>query len=153
MPRKTPRDIKQFRDWIRTVAYELRSQVFCGEYRLHFNFDEEWDKMNGSNSVNAEIMIDCVYLQMTLSCYKHIYEKWRTNKLQDAFEVLVHEFCHLLTEPLFREMQKAVPDKDLGFITDIRERQTQRITTVLLNYTEKEIPWKKKVVNGRHKKN
>jgi hypothetical protein len=156
MPRKESREVRQFRDYIRTVARALRDVVFAGEYRLHFHFDEEWDKRKGGADgadVKAEILVDTVYLQMTLSCYRYIFELWKNNKLEEIYETLVHEFCHVLTEPLFREFFRLLPAREEQYAYDIRERQTQRMCYALINFDEKKVPWKKKVISGRHKKN
>ena len=153
MTDKTPsgasvKEIKQFRDYIRAVADDLRCKFFLQEYELEFDFNEEEapDPHGDGKTGAAKIETDCVYLGILLIIYHELYNLWQHNQLQKIYQILVHEFCHALLAPLMREVQIEAHPNSKSFLVDINERQTQRIANVICHSDFDTVPWKKKIV-------
>jgi hypothetical protein len=155
MKDKTPKEIKQFRDYIRTVADDLRCKFYLQEYELGWDWREEedgegYDHIEGRGA--AKINSDTVYLRLTLTICSPIYEMYLHNQLKEIYAILVHEFCHVLVAPLFKELHLESHPQAMTFIGDIHERQTQRIANVILYSDFDIVPWKKKIVSAKRKK-
>lgn len=155
MKDKTPKEIKQFRDYIRAVAEELRNKFYLQEYELAFEFleDEHGEGYANMDGVGAAAMnTDTVYLRLSLKCCATLYDMWIHNQLKEIYGMLVHEFCHVLVAPLIREIKQEMHHNSTSFIDDIHERQTQRIANVILYSDFDTVPWKKKIVSTKRKK-
>lgn len=119
-----------FKKFIKNTAIEYRTIVFGGEYKMDILYMEE-DKDNRL----ADIEIDGKYLNFKLNIYPLLEEMYKDKKYKEVAEVILHEMCHLLTEPLYELVCNMVEGK---FVTsenleDVRERQTQRITNTISN--------------------
>jgi hypothetical protein len=131
---KTPKDIKQFRDYIRKMADNLRCNFYLQEYELDWEWheDEAPDPQGDGRTGAAKITTDCVYLGITLSVYHELYSLWIHKQHQKIYQIMVHEFCHVLLSPIIRELKIEMHPNSHTFIEDIHERQTQRIANVIL---------------------
>ena len=66
---------------------------------------------------------------------------YKDKKYFQVFSHLVHELCHILTEPMNMELAKyMLKGEDNTMLIDITERQTQRIT-IAITRNIKEYVW------------
>lgn len=119
---------EKFKKFTKDLVEKYRVMTFTGEYEL----DVKFNKKNKDNRV-ADIAIDTRYLNATLTVYKLGYEEYKKRGREDYAKIILHEICHLLTEPQYDDILKLYNGKMLlkDTIEDTRERQTQRITNAL----------------------
>lgn len=67
-------------------------------------------------------------------CYTSM---WRKRKLAQLAQIMVHEICHILTEPLQLSAWKSNPPAAQAYIHDINERLVTQIEKLaMLSYPE-----------------
>ena len=117
----------KFKSYTKKLVEEYRTLIFASEYEIDIKF--EWEDSDNF----AEIRIDTKYLNATLSIYKPLYKEYKANGKKAFAKIILHEICHLLTEPQYDDTMKIFNGKLLhnDTINDTRERQTQRVTNAL----------------------
>ncbi len=81
----------------------------------------------------AAIMeIDSVYLTAIMSVTDKVLEYWNDESYGFIADLVCHEFCHILTEPLYEAALPAFNRFNSQVLEDLRERQTQRVSNALL---------------------
>jgi hypothetical protein len=135
---KGPRP-KAYKKYISGICDELRTFFFCGEYRMDIVYVDEIPLRGGfkdqtSNSLAADIKIDPTYLNFTMRVSDFVLRKWEEKKYREIAEMLVHEFTHLLTEPLYLLALRGTSESQRDELEDVRERQTERTKNVLMCY-------------------
>lgn len=127
---------------VKEICKKLRWEFYVNEYHMDIDWNDK-DEDDGKFLACASISIDLKYLTFTINIFPNLQEMWTKDK--DKFiEVLVHEFSHLLTEPLYMFGVEAVTNPEQKHLEEIRERQTQRISNIITPYLKKELIKKKK---------
>lgn len=124
-----------YKKYIRNVLFDLRTLVFAGEYNMDVNY-VDW--IQDSPKAAASIHVSEVYLQFTVTCSDTILSHWKKEEYSELGFVLLHECCHILTEPLYNVAIDGVTNMSKNFLEDIRERQTQRITNAIYLHLNEE---------------
>lgn len=144
-----------FKNHVRRLCAELRTAFFLGEYTMDLTWSEE-NKEKGGGTVAADIRTDLRYLNFGITIYPMMEKFYRDKQYFRIYECLVHEFSHVLTDPLYKIAIESVSNDGAEFLEDIRERQTQRITNIIIKGIKlKYMPYKKpmkKVVKKAEKK-
>jgi hypothetical protein len=119
---------KLYVDLVATVAMRI---IGHGEYALSFNDSGNAHKGDDEkSSVRAEVYINTVYLTITITTYPKLFELYQEGRYREVSMDILHEVCHLLTEPMARLMTvDAAPSQD-GPYREVVERQTQRCTNL-----------------------
>jgi hypothetical protein len=120
---------KKFRDSIVNCVHELKGDLFHGEYRVIYVFEDE-EIIRENMDLSAEIFTDPNYLSAKLTIYNPLYNMWQHKDYKGVLRILVHELCHLLTEPLYRFSNDHISEVEAKHLCDTRERQTQRIANI-----------------------
>ena len=123
-----------YKKYIRELCDKLRTHFFHGEYAMLIKYEDE-DEVGHQDgySVGAKIDISCRYLDFTITIYPLIKTYFKDKEYRKICELLCHEFCHLLTEPLYLIGVDAVTNPEQKHLEDIRERQTQRICNIIMH--------------------
>ena len=96
--------------------------------------------VNDPNAVTAAaIRIDPTYLNFDVQISRQVFEAYKKKDWFFIGSMFVHEFSHLLTEPIYLLAVSAVTNNEVKHLEDIRERQTQRVANVIL-YALREVP-------------
>ena len=122
----------EYKDYVYKLVSYLRTEIFHGEYRFVI-FYEKSDKDCDSEdrSIAAEITVDVEYLNFTLYLYPICERWWKEKKYGEIGQTIVHELCHILTQPLYNlALFDAAPSQKNPF-KEINERQTQRIANII----------------------
>lgn len=123
---------------MRKLSEAFRYTIFAGEYDLKTQYDTDPREEESSDSpCAAQISVDHKYLLATITFYPIVYEWYKEKKFEDIARVILHEICHILTEPLYRFPLKYLNDQAHDDLREIRERQTQRITNTLFQLIKK----------------
>jgi hypothetical protein len=124
-----------YKNWVRKVVPQLREYFYLEAWHI----DLVWETDDSSPGMVAHIDIDGNYLQAVIHMMpaaRAMFEEPDTEKL--AF-CLVHEFSHILTDPLYDLAVRAVPESFSDFLTTIREQQTQRIALAVFRGIPEEL--------------
>lgn len=101
------------------------------EWTIDIIWDSEPRDLDGKDCV-ASINTDHRYLQANITIYPRAAKLWEEKRIDKLVEVLVHEFSHVLTEPLYEvAWRNGCRGEADTFLTDIREQQTQRTALVI----------------------
>jgi len=141
MAKKTKKPSQAFKDFVSKVCAEFRTTLFHGEYNMKIEYAAEDKRQEGEEGrmIAAEIDISSVYLDCTITIFPTLEGIFNDKDYRGVVEILCHELCHLLTEPMFIF---AYDRTRQGFeertCKEIRERQTQRMTNIVMNLTDYE---------------
>lgn len=129
------RDEKQFKKAVLELCNQLRWRFYLNAYKMHLSWclDEDHDSSTRERKVAAEIQINNAYLWFEITFYR---EALRAAKRGELFEILVHEFSHSLTEPLYSYAARHLPEELQPHYSELWERQTELIARLL--YAPKE---------------
>lgn len=126
-----------FKKDVREVCKMLRTEFYVHEREFDIKWNSEDDVEDGRRTM-AKIPIDNRYLTFTVEVYPALQTEWERSK--DYFlKVLIHEFSHLITEPLYTIAARATSEKESDFLEDIREQQTERIAIILAPFITKKL--------------
>lgn len=116
----------------------FRGKVWAGEYAFDLRFVES---IEGESSAVADIGIDTTYLCITLRATDALLEHFKAGRWWRVAEIICHEWCHVLTEPLYELALRGLPDGAITrkWVEEVRERQTQRICYSIMALTPKEV--------------
>lgn len=119
-----------FKKAVDKLCRYLRWHFFLNAYKLNIVYciDERLKSDDREGEVGATIQIDDAYLRITLTLYRSVYDAYLNGEL---YEVLLHEFCHSLTDPLFQYAFHSLPDKMKPHFYVLREKQTEMISRLL----------------------
>lgn len=120
---KYPTKFKQF---VRKLTNYLKFEMYLHEWTVDMLYMEE-DFENRA----AAIDIGQSYFEAKIKIYPLLYRMWKEGKHEDVARVIIHEFCHTLTEPLYYIAETNVSAKESTYVNHIREQQTQRIAIIL----------------------
>jgi len=118
----------KFRAFVKKWLIEYRNMIFAREYKLTIDYlDEDKNKVM--------ISVDLKYLTIHVEVFKPIEILWKKKKYEDLKETLLHEICHILTEPMYDLQVELINGNSIhnNTIEETRERQTQRIANVINN--------------------
>lgn len=115
----------------------LRDEFYVQEREFNIKWMESNEDEDGKRTL-AKVPIDNRYLTFSVEVYPALQTEWEKSK--DYFlKVLIHEFSHLITEPLYTIAAKATSEKESDYLEDIREQQTERLAIILTPYIIKKL--------------
>lgn len=114
----------------RLVALSL-SIIGHSEYSPSVNYPKKDHKdSNEVYSVRAQCCIDTVYLNISIEIFPALRAYYNAKRYREVGLSILHETCHLLTEPLGRELLVNVSPSLEREFREIIERQTERTTKI-----------------------
>lgn len=119
---------EQYKDWVRNLTERLKKYFFLNEWTILL----EWLDESSSKGTAAEISINTRYLYATIEVCPPVRLMWDNDKIEDVVETIVHEFSHILTEPLYEVACDGIAPASSDFLEKIREQQTQRTALIIL---------------------
>lgn len=137
-PVKKRKSLKtNYKDYIRWLCNKFRSLVFAGEYFMDIQWGDDDDEDHKGRVCNAQIEIDETYLKIILTFYPNLKRIFDNGDYYRVAKTVLHEFCHILTEPLYLESLPSVSNDTSHYLEQIRERQTERITISIMQFLKK----------------
>lgn len=118
-----------FKKYIQDMGYICRQNTFLGEYAIDYIFCDENEDENEDveNTVFMTINVNTVYLYATIRIYPICMDKFKNKQYKKIGDCLLHEFCHILLEPIIHEIRGMLSNNAVSALSDAVERQTQRI--------------------------
>ena len=119
-----------YKDFVRKTVRELTEYFNLSDWNGAIRWELPAEK--DEQTVAACIEINDKYLYATLYIGPALKKYWDNHDWVNFIDLLVHEFSHILTEPLYDIAIDAVTNTSRKFLEEVRERQTQRITVLIL---------------------
>ena len=126
---------KEFKKFVRETLQEYTGIVGYRHYTVDILYMKE-DKDRDGDFVGGEIEINPTYLRCDVSIFPVLERMYNDGEKERVKETLVHEMCHLITEPLYRIAIDYHNNKNIhpDTLEEIREQQTERIKNALLDF-------------------
>src|SRR5882762_145406 len=127
-----------FEKWIVKTAETLKSYFYFDDWSLEFSWrelDEDHDNATTVFSISSDDSYQLIYLNI----FPFAKVLWIEKDYNKLITGLVHEFCHVLTDPLYKFGINAASNQTGPFLENIRERWTQKIALVVLRSLPKKL--------------
>lgn len=117
-----------FIKYCKSLIKELQVLLQLNEYKITVK-PVEVDEVDRNGSIEmASVVIDTVYLNVTVYLRPALRDLWKANKYEEICIDLIHEMIHVFIEPVWVEGKRYAPGgADNQALTDTVERQTQRL--------------------------
>lgn len=129
----------RYKRHIERLCMYFRSAVFAGEYQLKIRHVDKLD----NEYAYGQIHIDLKYLMLTVTFSDHLWEEYRAGRYRAVAVTVCHEFCHVLTEALYDIAYQGTAPNQRHYLEEIRERQTERVSSSILDLVPASV-WKEK---------
>lgn len=120
---------KPFRSFIGSAVERARREVYHHSFNIDINFMAEQitSDIHENMEIAAQITISMSYRSAIIQVYPELYKIYKTDKEKAALIVL-HELCHLITEPLTELVkERFISPKQL---VDVNESTTELIKSI-----------------------
>lgn len=132
--KKKKQTIKEpYKKYVERQLLNLKRLMFLHEYTHSISWGCSKEKECG-----AHIDTNSTYLKFHLCIHKNAHELYENGDKYACMNLLVHEMCHVLTEPLYLFSIGAATNMTQPMLEEIRERQTQRIANVVMALLDKQ---------------
>ena len=122
-----------FQQHVRELLAHCLAAIQHSEYRVSLEWSSSAKPDDDDHaSTHATVQGDTTYLFFTVTIYPEMLASFKAKKFKDVGDTLLHECCHLLTEPLALPLLKNCSPAEHKFYLEIVERQTQRFTNALM---------------------
>lgn len=112
---------KQYKKWIEQMFDKYKAVLFIEKYHLKSRMTTKEEDLFLASKFNYP------YLDVTIIYSEKAMEDWRKDK-KDAERRLVHEFCHVVTDPFYSVVMNW-PAKNA--VEEARERLTDHIAQIV----------------------
>ena len=129
---KKKRVLKSYHQFIDDIVTYLKSYFYLHAwyisvlYMKEGKIDDESEKIASMGSYEQ-------YMDATLSLYPLANKMWKDGRYKKLTECIVHEFCHTITDPLYRIACKGVSQREGENLELVRELSTQKISVIALH--------------------
>jgi hypothetical protein len=128
-----------YKDWVRAVVPKLREYFYLEAWHIDLVWEDDDEVIDGRSGTVMHISINGDYLQAVLHMMPAARTMFDDADIEKLAFCLVHEFSHILTEPLYDIARGAVPAASSDFLQTIREQQTQRIALAVFRGIPEEL--------------
>lgn len=126
-------EIEQFENWANAKLEEWQEILLLQGYTLK--------KIKKSSDDSSKMIFRYPYKNIEVHYAKDVFEDWKNGEKDEAEQVLIHELCHVFTDPLYSKAVDRFPSKNE--IEDEREHLVDHITNII---------WKNMACKGKKKK-
>ena len=121
-----------YKDYIRRQHLFLRDTLLLKEYQAGLRFSEyDHEKDDKKAVVNGECDVNIKYLDYVITLYPVMEKRYDKGQYDEVFHTLLHEMCHVLTEPLYSFGYDNCHPFNNSWAETLREQTTQRIAYIV----------------------
>lgn len=131
MRRKPKRTFAQFKVHIIGLVEYLQDFFLVKEYRYRIVW-RETDLHEDDPAVAATMKSEYPYTEFTLTVYAPVYEHFLMGKDLWVYRVLVHEFGHVLLEPVVGGVRGQISADRMDMLANLIENLIERITIIAM---------------------
>lgn len=117
-----------YKQFTRNLVEKLKDHFMIQEWDIQLN----WEMPEEHESAAAAINITDQYLFANLFLSDAMQTRWENGDWFAFIDTLVHEFSHIITEPLYVIAINGITNPASKHLEDTRERQTQRVTNLVM---------------------
>ena len=147
---------KDYWTFVNDITSYLKEHFYLHAWTIHVVSMKQ--VAEGSNFENrsgdmviASMGSDGTYMDATLRLYPSAHKKWKDGKYEALGRILVHEFCHVLTDPLYVIATEGVSRREGPNLEHVRENATQHMANIVWPGIDKSILSPYKVTRKRIK--
>jgi hypothetical protein len=133
-----------YRKFVRELIGHLQYAMFLNLYQIDVSYEKEPKtgsfKKADDNCVAADIRTDHRYYNATVNLYPITHQRWSDGNKKGVAEIVIHELCHIITDPLYKVAYGESTKSNHSFLEDTREQTTQHIANMVLCALEREKP-------------
>ena len=135
---------KGYWTFVNDIASYLKEHFYLHAWTIHVvSIKKVAEASNFENrsgdEVIASMVSDGMYMDATLSLYPGAHKKWKDGKYESLGRVLVHEFSHVLTDPLYKIACEGVSRREGPNLEHVRENTTQHFANIVWPGIDKRI--------------
>lgn len=120
---------KAYRKYVLEFAETLKSILLLNHWDVRIKFSEV--KCEENPSAAAEAQVDSEYTRALITLFPESQEDFKRGDLETVREYLLHEFVHILEDPLFDHLQPHISASNRDTYVRTLEQQTQHFTRVI----------------------
>ncbi len=116
-----------YKNYVRRMVQKFKRDLFLHEWTHDILWAIE-DKQHVPKLFTvAEISTNLSYLRADITFYPQLEKKFNNGKYSDVAETILHELCHVYTEPLYKVAYDLCAPAMNAQMEVLREQATQRI--------------------------
>lgn len=137
MKKESP-ELKKYRSFVRNIASICQRVMFLNLYTIDIEYPQasKKEKRDDGNSCVAEIYTNHRYYSACITLYPETFQRWKRKGKRSVADAIVHEFCHIITDPLYKRAYQTSNNENADFLEDLREQTTQHIANIVMAYLE-----------------
>ncbi len=139
--KSSKRPMKPYWTFVNDITYYLKDHFYLHSWTLHV-LQVKNDKTS-QNDTNAEVIAsmgsDDTYMDATLSLYPLAKRMWKERRCNSLGRAIVHEFCHVITDPLYKIACNGICRREGPGLEHTRENTTQHICNIVMPGIDKKI--------------
>lgn len=120
-----------FKKWVCRHIEAIQDYLNLQDWRIGLSFDDT-DEADGNIATVASIEVSTDYFKAHISFRPFAERLFKAKDYETLHQCLVHEVCHILTDPLLQLAKKSASPTTVEFVTTANEQLTQRITLLVL---------------------
>ena len=121
-----------FKKWASVHVRNVLDYLHLEDWRVDCEFNVEDEELGDNMATVAHCNISSDYFKATFSFTKFAEDLFKQKEYETLFQCLVHEVCHIWTDPLRTFAVQAASPSTAGHLTTIHEQLTQRIALLVL---------------------
>jgi len=139
-----PRQKKSYWEFVNDIVKHLKSHFYLHAWSIRvLNMKEAKGEANRDCYSSAEVIAsmgsDDSYMDATLKLYPAAEKLFKDKRYDYLGSCLVHEFCHVLTDPLYKVAVEGVSRREGPNLEHVRENTTQSIANIVMPGIDKSI--------------
>lgn len=120
-----------FKKWVCQQIEAIQDYLHLQDWRIGLSFDDT-DEAEGNIATVAFIEVSTDYFKAHITFRPFAERLFRDKEYETLHQCIVHEVCHIWTDPLLQLAKKSASPNTVGFVTTANEQLTQRITLLAL---------------------
>ena len=147
---------KGYWTFVNDIASYLKEHFYLHAWTIHVvSMKQVAKESNFEDRSGDEVIVsmrsDGTYMDATIRLYPSAHKKWKDGKYEALGRILVHEFCHVLTDPLYVIATECVSRREGPNLEHVRENTTQHVANIVWPGIDKSILSPYKVTRKRIK--
>ena len=127
---------KGYWTFVNDITAYLKEHFYLHAWTIHVVLMKQVAKESNfedrsGDEVIASMRSDGTYMDATLRLYPSAHKKWKDGKYEALGRILVHEFCHVLTDPLYVIAAEGVSRREGPNLEHVRENTTQHVANIV----------------------
>lgn len=131
----TKRTYTQYKKEVRNIMKEAKKVMLIDDWNINIYFEKEDNERGGGVAGTCDTRIK--YFSADISFYPVHFNCYKEEDDYEFVKTIIHEMCHIITEPLYLEAYQAIAPISRDYIETIREQTTEQIANIVYNLWKK----------------